>query len=832
MYCKAVASIILSMITIMALPLFSQEVPEGFHDELITDDFLAPVGVAFPDSNLIYVWEQDGRVHVLRAGVKLQDPLLDIHAEVSAGGDHGMLGLALHPDFELNGYLYVSYVVDPHYLRFFGTDVYDPAIADTWDATIGRVTRYQVDTSDFTRIVEGSRKVILGAQLNDGIPVAAPAHGVGGLDFGTDGTLLVGTGDGTTWVGHHTGGDDYKEFGFDSLAKALGILPPGQDVGSLRSQQLDSYNGKILRIDPDSGEGLSSNPFFDPEDPHAARSKVWALGLRSPFRIRVRPGSGSTDPADGRPGVIYIGDVGSNQYEELNIAAEPGRNFGWPLYEGMALNRGFYDKQVPNPLQPFPLEQNSDCEEAYFRFNDLIRDPRKDHQIDRTHPCPVSGIIPDSIPVFVHERPAVAFGNSKNNPEQVWIPGYANDGTASALRIDDPRADIEGLPFDGISSIAGDFYTGSIFPGDWQDSYYHGDFSGWIKAMRYDTHGIDEIHAVQDFKTGGNSVVYLRFSPFEEALYYVVLDYSDRPNIYQLRRITFGGNPKPVARALAEPHFGPSPLTVSLSARASYDPGGEPVQYLWKLPGGKVSYQQDTQVVVSTIETGPVNMPVTLIVRDTAGLQDSTIQTISLNNTPPEVNIRSIPEDYLYPLNQGLIDLSLEAEVSDLEHPIDMLHYHWEIKLKHNDHFHVEFVDTNISSQVSLFALGSTTLDKHAYEINLTVTDPLGLQGSHTVVIEPDLTTGSDNLELDARQVQIFPNPFDDQLFVTCQDKPGKCQRRMMKIFNVLGMQVAKLALDSTSRQSLNVSALQSGIYFVVITEGPQILLSQKMIRR
>ena len=79
-----------------------------------------------------------------------------------------------------------------------------------------------------------------------------------------------------------------------------------------------------MRIDPDSGEGLTSNPFFDPEDPHAARSKVWALGLRSPFRIRVRPGSGSTDPADGRPGVIYIGDVGSNQYEELNIAAEPG----------------------------------------------------------------------------------------------------------------------------------------------------------------------------------------------------------------------------------------------------------------------------------------------------------------------------------------------------------------------------------------------------------------------------------------------------------------------------------------------------------------------------
>ncbi|NND34108.1 MAG: hypothetical protein HKN76_16085, partial [Saprospiraceae bacterium] len=100
------------------------QVPAGFTDQLFTDDVSSPVGIAFVDSHLVYIWEQDGRIQVFDRGVKLDSALLDIHEEVSGTADHGMLGCVLHPDFRKNGFIYVSYVVDPHYLRYYGTPSY------------------------------------------------------------------------------------------------------------------------------------------------------------------------------------------------------------------------------------------------------------------------------------------------------------------------------------------------------------------------------------------------------------------------------------------------------------------------------------------------------------------------------------------------------------------------------------------------------------------------------------------------------------------------------------------------------------------------------------
>ena len=77
--------------------------------------------------------------------------------------------------------------------------------------------------------------------------------------------------------------------------------------------------------------GLPSNPYFT-GDPADIQSKVWAFGLRNPFRFGIHP-DGSLNPADGRPGTLYIGDVGWFRWEELNVA-HGGENFGWPCYEG------------------------------------------------------------------------------------------------------------------------------------------------------------------------------------------------------------------------------------------------------------------------------------------------------------------------------------------------------------------------------------------------------------------------------------------------------------------------------------------------------------------
>ncbi|MFT4538104.1 MAG: hypothetical protein ACI841_001095 [Planctomycetota bacterium] len=85
-----------------------------------------------------------------------------------------MLGPALAPGFLMNGYLYLSYVVDRHHLLHFGTPQYDPTANDFMSAKIGRITRYTADAStSFTTLVPGSRKLLLGETIDSGFPVPA-----------------------------------------------------------------------------------------------------------------------------------------------------------------------------------------------------------------------------------------------------------------------------------------------------------------------------------------------------------------------------------------------------------------------------------------------------------------------------------------------------------------------------------------------------------------------------------------------------------------------------------------------------------------------------------
>src|SRR6185436_14644528 len=116
------------------------------------------------------------------------------------------------------------------------------------------------------------------------------------------------------------------------------IIRPKEDVGSFRSQLVDCLDGKILRINPTTGEGLPSNPFFDPAEPSAPRSRVWGLGFRNPYRMVLKPLSGGHNPDDANPGHLYVGDVGWETWESLKIVTGPGQNFGWPIYEGLELN--------------------------------------------------------------------------------------------------------------------------------------------------------------------------------------------------------------------------------------------------------------------------------------------------------------------------------------------------------------------------------------------------------------------------------------------------------------------------------------------------------------
>ncbi|MEM6783783.1 MAG: PQQ-dependent sugar dehydrogenase [Bacteroidota bacterium] len=308
------------------------DLPPGFYRENAASGALfdTPVDLAFAPDGRLFVAEKGGRVFIVEDGVKRDPPFLDLSTEVLDHHDRGLLGLALDPAFAQNGYVYLVYVVDPD----GGTGADEDA--ERFDA-FGRVTRYTVSAADPNRADPASRRVLLGDAFASGIPACFFSHAIGTIAFGLDGTLLVGTGDAASYEMPDTGGLYPECFG-------AGRLDAADDLGAYRSQDLGSLAGKILRLDPETGLGLPSNPFWTGNGADAA-SKVWAYGLRNPFRCAVETATGSPDPTAANPGTLHIGDVGWYSWEELNVA-RGGENFGWPCYEGPE-RQEWYERTAP-----------------------------------------------------------------------------------------------------------------------------------------------------------------------------------------------------------------------------------------------------------------------------------------------------------------------------------------------------------------------------------------------------------------------------------------------------------------------------------------------------
>lgn len=270
--------------------------PDDFIQDVVARGLTSPTAFAFLPDGRILIAEKQGVVRLFVDGRLLDQPVLDIADQVNDYWDRGLLGATLDPQFATNGHVYLFFT--------FETDRTDYAGPKT-----SRVARY---TMLGNRAERSSERVILGGagtqpcgQLPRGadcLPADGPSHGGGDLAFAPDGSLFVTTGDATPWT--------------------------RVDERALRSQDLDSLAGKLLRVGPD-GAGLVGNPFWT-GDSAAPRSKVWAYGFRNPFRMALRPSTGTP----------YLGNVGWNSWEAID-AARPGMNFGWPCYEGPMRLDGF-----------------------------------------------------------------------------------------------------------------------------------------------------------------------------------------------------------------------------------------------------------------------------------------------------------------------------------------------------------------------------------------------------------------------------------------------------------------------------------------------------------
>jgi glucose/arabinose dehydrogenase len=539
--------------------------PPGFVSELVAGDLPQATCLALAPSGPVLIGLKSGIVRVLADGQLLEEPLLDISDEVANFGDFGLLSVAVDPDFAVNGHVYLLYVVDHHHLAHFGTPQYDPGADEYGVDTLARVARYTADpASGFRTLLPGSRLVLLGESAGDGPVVRGTSHGPGMLLFGEDGSLLVSAGDAEAGPSSGT-------------AVAEGLIPAKADVGAWRAQLVDALNGRILRLDPASGDGVASNPWFDPAAPRSGASRTWVLGLRNPCRFALLPGSGQPDPLDADPGTLLVGDVGAEAYEELDVAAEGGLNFGWPLHEGFA---PYLAKPGPLNLDaPDLLSGAGGCAEPFLAFGDLFVEDSLGAPW-WPHPCIPGGALRTHAPLHVHARPALEW---RHVLEEARAPDYDAAGLAIAVPLGEPDCPVQGLPFAGNCSMAGAIAGAGSWPAPFGGSYYHADFGlGWIRRLDLDAGG--HPLSVEPFAEPVGQIVALAAHPDDGALWYV--DYGLTGNAHLHRIAWSGGNQPPVAVAAASPAFGPLPLQATFDAAGSADPEGGALQVRWDFSDG------------------------------------------------------------------------------------------------------------------------------------------------------------------------------------------------------------------------------------------------------
>jgi glucose/arabinose dehydrogenase len=243
-----------------------------------------------PGDPRVYVVEQGGggqraRIVVLRRG--RQHVFLDLTARVATSTEQGLLSMAFAPDYRTSGRFYVYYTRRP-----------DNAI---------QIDEYRRSSRSPDLAVPSSRRSV----ITD--PHPTENHNGGQLQFGPDGYLWAGIGDG-------------------NQPASLGAA---QDLALLR--------GKLIRIDPRPSGGRAygvpgDNPFVGQR---GARPEIFALGLRNPWRFSF----------DRLTGDLAVGDVGQNRYEEVDwlpAGRGAGSNFGWGVYQGFAR----FDSQSDLALNP------------------------------------------------------------------------------------------------------------------------------------------------------------------------------------------------------------------------------------------------------------------------------------------------------------------------------------------------------------------------------------------------------------------------------------------------------------------------------------------------
>ncbi len=247
--------------------------PEGFDLRTIATGLTGATAIEVLPDGRVLVCEQTGSLRIIKDGKLLEQPALML--PVNHEWERGVIGVTIDPNFAASPWVYVCWIGKEPYPHH-------------------RVSRFRLEGD--VLLPESQELLLVGddqTKLGGNVPAG---HQGGAIHFGIDGKLFIG-------IGEQTAGQP--------------------------SQHLDTFLGKILRINSD-GSLPMDNPLLDQTT--GKYQAIWAYGLRNPFTFAIRP----------QDGLMLINDVGGN-FEEINVGMA-GKNYGWPtIPHGPAHRDGFED---------------------------------------------------------------------------------------------------------------------------------------------------------------------------------------------------------------------------------------------------------------------------------------------------------------------------------------------------------------------------------------------------------------------------------------------------------------------------------------------------------
>ena len=454
---RLAAIAILTVIASIALPCVATATPvqPRFAEETVLEDLTLPTAVSFAPKGDIFIAEKSGLIKEFD-GPRDTTPnvVADLRTDVLNFDERGLLGMTIDPGYPRKPFLYALYTRDAPLggkSPTWGTPGAEsddcpnpPGLTEDGCVASGRLVRLRIAPGKPTRT-----RVLVDDWCQQF------AHSMGDLAFGSTGALYASAGDGAGWHISDFGQDGAppNPCGDPPAGGGGALTAPKAEGGSLRSQDLLTpsdpvgLDGTVIRVDPATGAALPDNPLANHPDPNARR--IVAYGFRNPYRIAIRPG---TDE-------LWVGDVGTGYFDEINRLPAAVRNYGWPCFEGPSKQPEF------DPLDLDLCEWLYDLQEATGAAN--------------------------TAPWFSYGRHA---------------PVVAGDGCEIG------QSAISGLTFD----------LGKRFPRAYDDALFFADYAReCIWVMKAGAHGLPDPATVQPFVLDAGTAVDLERGP--GGLYYVDL---------------------------------------------------------------------------------------------------------------------------------------------------------------------------------------------------------------------------------------------------------------------------------------------------------------------